>query len=142
MFSDSRRFRLHPLFFAYVDRQNIVQLFVETFERLAAPASRSIPDVVTAQTLWSSVSNVMTDATSKNLGFEKVSTALLADHVPYLLLCKAHTVEAIDVSNLRVLSSLEQQVKLRQKIVAVLAILAIILTWPFGGRGRRHCGTT
>ena len=120
VFSDARRFRLRPLFFAYEDRQNIVRLFVETFERLAAAASVSSTDVVTAHTLWSRVSNVMTDAASKNLGFEKeVSAALQTDHVPHHLLCKAHTVEALDASNLRVLSSVEQQVKLRQKIEAI-----------------------
>ena len=120
VFSDSQRFRLRPLFFAYEDCQNIVRLFVETFERLAAAASTSATDVVTAQTLWSRVSNVMTDAASKNLGFEKeVSAALQTDHIPHHLLCKAHTVEALDISNLRVLSSLEKQVKLQQKIEAV-----------------------
>ena len=65
VFSESRRFRLRPLSFAYEDRQNIVRLFVETFERCRTT------DVVTTQTLSSSVSNVMTDAAIRNLGFEK-----------------------------------------------------------------------
>ena len=116
MFSDAQCFRLRPMFFAYENRASIVRLFVETFERLAAAASTSTTEV-TAQSLWRRVSNVMTDAASKNLAFEKkVSKALNTNHVPHHLLNKSHTVEALDVSNLHVLSSLEQQVKLRQKL--------------------------
>ena len=34
-FSNNRRFVLHPLFFAFEDRAQIVKLFVETYEHLA-----------------------------------------------------------------------------------------------------------
>ena len=53
----------------------------------------------------------MTDAVSKNLGIENTIPASLgSEHHPIHLLCKSHTVEALDRSNLHVLSSIEKKV--------------------------------
>ena len=38
-FSDKQKFRLHLLFFAYEDREQITKLIVETYERVTAAAS-------------------------------------------------------------------------------------------------------
>ena len=38
-FSDGQEHRLRPLFFAYEDRKQIVELFVETLKRLSACVS-------------------------------------------------------------------------------------------------------
>ena len=62
--------------------------------------------------LWEKVDAIMTDAVTKNLGIEEtVSTTLGSSHQPYHLLCKSHTAEALDRTNLEVLSKIEQSVK-------------------------------
>ena len=53
----------------------------------------------------------MTGAVTKNLGTEEtVSTMLGSSHQLYHLLCKSQTVEALDRSNLEVLSKTEKSV--------------------------------
>lgn len=53
----------------------------------------------------------MTDAVMKNLGIEEmVAVALDSNHHPLRLLCKSHTVEDLDRSNLEVLSQIEKDV--------------------------------
>ena len=44
-----------------------------------------------------------------------VSQELGINHVPYHLLCNSHTVEGLDTSNIQVLSSLENFLKMRQE---------------------------
>ena len=53
----------------------------------------------------------MIDAVTKNLGIEgTIPAALGSQHKPHHLLCKSHTVEALDRSNLEVLSKVEKNV--------------------------------
>ena len=59
----------------------------------------------------------MTDAASKNLEIEgMITTSLESDHEPVHLLCKKHTVEKLDASNLNVLSYIENPVNQRQSL--------------------------
>ena len=53
----------------------------------------------------------MTGAVTKNLGMEDtILDALGSKHHPFHFLCKSHTVEAIDKSNLQVLAKIEKDV--------------------------------
>ena len=119
-FTQSRCFRLRPLFFAYEDRENITSLIVETYERLAAAATMKLSVNVTAKDLWGKTNNIMTDSVAKNLKIEDgVALTLKSSHKPFHLLCKSHVVEKFDSSNLKVLASLENKVKLRQRLEAI-----------------------
>ena len=110
-FSDGEEFRLRPLFFAYEDRDQITELFVETFKRLSAALSILENEQIEPSDLWEKIDALMTDSVSKNLGIEEtIPHALGSEHHPYHLLCKSHTVEALDRSNLEVLSALEKKV--------------------------------
>lgn len=103
----NEEYRLRPIFFAYEDRDQITKLFCETFERLAAAISMRGVTIEPA-TLWERVDALMTDAVTKNLGIEEtVPGALGSTHHPFHLLCKSHTVEAIDRSSLQVLAKIE-----------------------------------
>lgn len=69
-FSDGREYRLRPLFFAYEDRKQIADLFVETYTRPAEAATAAditLDSSVTALSLWENTNALMTDAVSKNL---------------------------------------------------------------------------
>ena len=58
---------------------------------------------------------LMTDAVTKNLKIENnIATALGTTCKPMHLLCKSHTVEALDRSNLSVLYDIEKQVQQRE----------------------------
>ena len=58
------------------------------------------------------VDAIMTDAVTKNLEIEeKIAKALDSSHIPLHLLCKSHTVEALDKSSLEVLNEIEKSVK-------------------------------
>ena len=119
-FSDGRRFRFRPLFFAYEDRANIARYIVESYERLSVVCSEVKHAVVTATDLWNKTDNLMTDAVSKNLNVEiGVSEILNTDHVPKHLLCKSHTVEGLDRSNIAVLTEVERAINLKDKIEAI-----------------------
>ena len=110
--SDGQEFRLRPLFFAFEDREQITSLFVETLTRLAEAASIFNQSICQASTLWENICALMTDAVTKNLEVEKsIAAKLNSDHIPLHLLCKSHTVEAIDKACLKVLSSIEKEVK-------------------------------
>ena len=53
----------------------------------------------------------MTDTAAKNLQIENsVASELNSQHKPMHLLCKSHTVEALDRSNLDVFTKIEKQV--------------------------------
>ena len=70
--------------------------------------------------LWSKTDALMTDAATKNLGVEDlIPVALGSDHHPLHLLCKSHTVEAIDKSNLEVLSQVEKDVRQQQILESI-----------------------
>ena len=59
---------------------------------------------VTAALLWENIYALMTDSVAKNLKIElRVIEQLGSDHIPYHLLCKSHTLEALDKANLTVL---------------------------------------
>ena len=112
-FSDGRDFSLRPIFFAYEDRDQITQLLIETYSRLALAAShdgKSVNPVL----LWENTDTIMTDAVSKNLKIENnIVDHFHSNHKPYHLLCKSHTVEKLDASNLSVLSKVEASVNQR-----------------------------
>ena len=57
----------------------------------------------------------MTDSVSKNPKIEDlIGESLGSDHRPYHLLCKFHTVEKLDATNLEVLATIEKSVKQRE----------------------------
>ena len=102
---------MRHLFFAFEDRAQIVKLLAETYERLALLVD-SNQGSATAKDLWEKTSIIMTDSVEKNLHIEKgIAKELKSNHVPYHFLCKAHTVEAPDRSNINVLANLEHALK-------------------------------
>ena len=114
-FSNNRQYSLRSIYFSYEDRNNIVRLICETYKRLATAASTVLKESVTPSSLWQNTCAFMTDAVSKNLDVEKlVSQELGSNHIPHHLLCKSHTVEGLDTSNIQVLASLELDLKMRQ----------------------------
>ena len=75
---------------------------------------------ITARDLWNNTTAFMSDAVTKNLGVPKgVSEQLGTAHIPLHLLCKSHTVEALDTAITHVLSECEVSVDLRGKIEAI-----------------------
>ena len=118
--SDGREYRLRPLFFAYEDRQQITDLFVETYNRLVAAVSFIVNSDAPASLLWEKTDAIMTDAVTKNLKIEdSIKTALGSSHTPAHLLCKSHTVEALDRTNLEVLSQIEKTVRQREMFESI-----------------------
>ena len=108
-----KMFTLRALTFAYEDRNQIAKLVLETFERLATATNGSS----SAKDLWENVTAFMTDAVSKNLKVEYlVAEKLGSEHVPYHLLCKAHTCEKLDECNEITLVKIEEQLKIRETI--------------------------
>ena len=121
-FSDGQKFWLRPLFFAFENRNpNYESLIVETYERLAAAASEFNKSNIQASDLWGKTDAFMSDAVAKNFEIEKtVPNVLHSDHEPYHILCKSHTVEKLDKTNLFVLiNKLERDIKLREKFESV-----------------------
>ena len=120
-FSNGHRYNLRPIFFAYEDRAQIVSLLAETYRRLALciiPHSQEIE--MTAKDLWKKTSTIMTDSVEKNLHIEDgIATALGSEHKPLHMLCKAHTVEALDRSNINVLAQLEHKLKFREALESI-----------------------
>ena len=116
IFSNNQRFTLRPIFFAYEDRAQIIRLVVETYSRMAATLNNE-DNSVTSKVLWEKTTALMTDSVTKNLKIEcGVAEVLNSRHIPYHLLCKAHTVEAFDRSNLEVLGTIEKDVSFRAKL--------------------------
>ena len=119
-FNDGFRFRLRPIYLAYESRDNIIRYIVESYTSLAVLATNAREYNITVSQLWEQTTALMTDAVNKNLTIEAgVSKALNTVHVPLHLLCKSHTVEGLDRSNIQVLSEVEHIVKLREKLEAV-----------------------
>ena len=86
-------------------------------ERLAVAGSEALSKDISAKNLWEKIDNFMTDSVTKNLEVEKyVAEKLGSDHIPHHILCKAHVVEKFDETNLKVLSNIEVQLQLRQKL--------------------------
>lgn len=86
--------RLRPIFFAFEDQNNIINLIYETYERLATAATILAGEIVSSRCLWELKDNIMTDAVSKNLKIENgVAKKLGSCHKPRHVLCKSHTVE-------------------------------------------------
>ena len=82
-------------------------LLLRIGNRLAIAVGIFTKGVVSPEKLWGKTDAVMTAAATKNLIIEK---SLGTDHIPYHLLCKSHTVEALDRSNLEVLKQIENSV--------------------------------
>ena len=107
---------MHPLFYALEDKAQIVKLLVETYKHLALLVD-SNQRSATAKDLWEKTSIIMTDSVEKNIHIEKgIAKELKSNHVPYHFLCKAHTVEALDRSNINVLANLEHVLKFREAL--------------------------
>ena len=66
-FSDGYQFVLRPLYFAYEDRKQIVDLLIESLPRLANAASIETKCQITVNALWEKIESFMTDAVAKNL---------------------------------------------------------------------------
>ena len=63
---------------------------------------------------------IMTDSVEKNLKIEfEIARELNSEHVPLHTLCKAHTVEALDRSNIEVLGELDKKVSFRDALVSM-----------------------
>ena len=105
--------RLRALTFAFEDRLQITKLIVETFHRLSAASITQ----ATAKDLWEKVTAFMSDSVTKNLHVpELVAAELKSDHIPYHLLCKAHTCEKLDESNVKTLMEIERITGLKDTI--------------------------
>ena len=114
-FTDGAEFVLRPLFFAYEDREQITELLIESLRRLATAASLETANEVSVNDLWIQIDSFMTDAVAKNLKVtEEIAAAIQSDYQPIHLLCKSHTVENLDATNLEVLSNVEKTVKQRE----------------------------
>ena len=119
-FSNGQEFVLRPLFLAYEDRNNITLLLAETYYRLADALSIYLNKVIEPVKLWEQTTAIMTDSVSKNLGIEKlIAASLNSQHIPFHLLCKSHTVEKFDETNLKVLMKIENSVQQRQIITSI-----------------------
>ena len=62
---------MRPLFFEYKDRQQVYDLFVETFSPLPMALKISADENIEPVCLWEKVDAIMTDAATKNLGIEE-----------------------------------------------------------------------
>ena len=105
--------RLRPLFFAFDDRELIAKLIVETLKRLSA-ATRSF---MSAKQLWECIDAFMTDAVSKNLRVEYLVANMLGSvHIPLHLLCKPHTCEKLDETNIQTLFEIEKKNRIKKAV--------------------------
>ena len=116
--SSGQEYRLRSLFFAYEDREQITNLFIETCKRLSLilnAITNNLSSPITPAALWHKTDALMIDAVTTNLKIEdNIATALGITYKPMHLLCKSHTVEALDRSNLSVLYDIEKQVQQRE----------------------------
>lgn len=120
--SESRLYRLRPLFMAFEDRQNIISLFIEQLKRLALAAS------TTVQALWNKISAIMTDSVSKNLQIAAgIAEVIHSPHVPHQILCVVHTCENMDLKCLEVLQDIESRMGLKTKILEKMPGLAAFM---------------
>ena len=60
----------------------------------------------------------------KNLEVDKMVPQIIgSNHIPYHILCKSHTVEKLDKSNLDLLSNLQKSVSLGEKFESINSAL-------------------
>ena len=65
--------------------------------------------------LWDQTDVIMTDAATRNVKNEGlIRKASSLNYFPIHLICKSHTVEALDKSNIEILSKIEKKVKQRE----------------------------
>ena len=111
-FSDGIEYRLWPIFFAFENREQITNLFVEVFGILTTTLKVSHDQTLQPKTLWEKVDAIMTVLLQKKLEKEKtIAKALDSSHIPLHLLCKSRPVEALDKSSLEVLNEIEKSAK-------------------------------
>ena len=107
------------MFFAYEDRKQIACLITEAYHQLSSALTLH-DNPATAKEIWEKSTALITDLVSKNLNVEElVGEALQSNHKPYHLLCKSYVVEPFDCSNLYVLATVENQLKLCEKLRAI-----------------------
>jgi hypothetical protein len=124
---NSQMITLRPLHFAYEDRQQMVNLFVETLKRLSV----AIENQAFVSQPWEKVDAVMTDAASKNLHVEVgVSETLETAHVPVHILCKSHVCEKLDECCNSVLKEAENKIELYDMLVKREPMLKSFLRTP------------
>ena len=106
-----KMFTLRALTFTFEDRNQIMKLILDTLSRLSIATG----GLATAKDLWEKIDGFMTDAVSKNLKVEYlVAETLQSNHIPYHLLCKAHTCEKLDECNENALMKIEEKLKIRE----------------------------
>ena len=114
---------LRALFFAFEDREQIVRLFVETLKRLSVASG----GLYSAKQLWENVTNIMTDAFTKNLKIEcRIAEVLESKHIPYHTLCKSHTCEKLDEACIKTLITVKNEVKYADLIIRKQPQLKVI----------------
>ena len=111
-FPDNERYILHEFDFVYENHTQIIILLLETCKWLVLLNDEQR---TTAKELWEETKILMTDSVQDDPQIENgIVAALGSNHIPQHLLCKAHTVEALDISNINVLASLESSLKFRE----------------------------
>ena len=110
------QYDLHPIDFADENRTQIISLLLKTYECLALLVNSNDEEQrTTAKGLWEKTMIIMTDSVEKNLHIENgIAAALGSGHIPSQVLCKAHTVEALDILNINVFASLGSSLKFRE----------------------------
>ena len=127
-FSDNKWYVLHPADFTYENHAQIIGLLLETYKRLVL--LNDDKQRTTAKELWEETMIIMTDSVEEGPQIENGTAAALgSNHIPQHLLCKAHTIEAMDISNINVLASLESSLKFRE---ASESINACVKSFPRG----------
>ena len=108
IFSNSCRFPLQPMFFAYEDRKQIAHLIIETYHQLSSALTlHDIP--ATAKEMWEKSIALKNDLVSRNLKVEEL------------------VAEAFDCSNLYVLATVKDQLKFSEKLREINLIVCPFL---------------
>ena len=112
---------LRPIDFTIEKRTQIISLLLKTYKRLALLVNGNDEEQrTTAKKLWEKTTIIMTDSVEKNLHTKNgIAAALGSSHIPLHLLCKAHTVDTLDRSNINVLASLESSHKFREALGSI-----------------------
>ena len=93
----------------------LVQLFLATLGRLV------IPSKVDSKVIWRKIGAIMTVSVSKNLQIgHLIAASLSSTHIPLHLLCTSHACEAFDNGNLSVLTSIENKIEMKKKMLLYL----------------------
>ena len=84
--------------------------YLESYKQLALVNGNNEKQRMTEKELWEKTMIIMTDSVEKDPCIENfIATELSSRHIPLHLLYKAHTVEALDISNINVLARLESR---------------------------------